>query len=108
MLHTQSLVFLFYSAIDGTALIFGVYEWIDDRVRVVHPASCKNNCPACARNCPSEAIIFPKYERSPINGGIEQEEQALRVDHSSLYADAFRKRLIERRTSGTPLFKFKK
>ena len=87
---------------------FGVYEWIDDRVRVVHPASCKNNCPACARNCPSEAIIFPKYERSPINGGIEQEEQALRVDHSSLYADAFRKRLIERRTSGTPLFKFKK
>jgi ferredoxin len=78
---------------------------VDDRVRVMNPANCKNNCPACARNCPSEAIIFPKYGRSPINGGAEQEEQALRVDHSMLYADAFRARLLERRNFGTPLFK---
>ena len=84
---------------------FGVYEMVDDRVRVMNPANCKNNCPACARNCPSEAIIFPKYGRSPINGGAEQEEQALRVDHSMLYADAFRARLLERRNFGTPLFK---
>ena len=84
---------------------FGVYEMVDDRVRVVNPTNCKNNCPACARNCPSEAIIFPKYGRSPINGGAEQEEQALRVDHSMLYADAFRARLLERRNFGTPLFK---
>ncbi len=87
---------------------FGVYEMVDDRVRVVHPSKCKNNCPACARNCPSEAIIFPKYGRSPINGGTEEEEQALRVDHSMLYADAFRKRLMERRNTGTPLIQIKK
>lgn len=87
---------------------FGVYEMIDDRVRVTHPANCKNNCPACARNCPSEAIIFPKYGRSPINGGVEQEERAIRVDHSSLYADAMRARLMERRNVGAPLFKIKK
>lgn len=87
---------------------FGVYEMVNDRVRVVHPTHCKNNCPACARNCPSEAIIFPKYGRSPINGGLEQEEQAIRVDHSTLYADALRARLVERRDIGTPLFKIKK
>lgn len=87
---------------------FGVYEMVDDRVRVVHPANCKNNCPACARNCPSEAIIFPKYGRSPINGGVEQEEQAIRVNHSTLYADAMRARLIERRNIGKTLYKVKK
>lgn len=104
---------------------FGVYDMIDDRIRVVHPTNCKNNCPACARNCPSEAIIFPKYGRSPINGGLEQEEklqrdamaamggktsgmQAFRVDHSTLYADALRARLLERRSLGGPLFKVKK
>ncbi len=84
---------------------FGVYEMVDGRVRVMHPSNCKNNCPACARNCPSEAIIFPKYAKSPINGGVEQEEQAIRVDHSTLYGDALRARLAERRSMGTPLFK---
>jgi ferredoxin len=84
---------------------FGVYEMVDDRVRVYHPSKCKNNCPACARNCPSEAIIFPKYEYSPINGGTSHEEQAIRVDNSKLYADAFRTRLMNRRLTGTPLFR---
>lgn len=84
---------------------FDVYGMVDGRVRVVHPHRCKNNCPACARNCPSEAIIFPKYEYSPINGGTSHEEQAIRVDHSMLYADAFRKRLMNRRLTGTPLFR---
>lgn len=87
---------------------FGVYEIRNGCVKVIHPEKCKNNCPACARNCPSQAIIFPKYNRSPINGGEEMEEKVLQVDHSSLYADAFRARLMERRSSGTPLFKLKK
>lgn len=92
---------------------FGVYEMVDDRVRVVHPTQCKNNCPACARNCPSEAIIFPKYGRSPINGGLEQEEGNWKAEAgrgaegSALYADALRARLMERRISGTPLYKVK-
>lgn len=87
---------------------FGVYDMVDDRVRVTHPHKCKNNCPACARNCPSEAIIFPKYEYSPINGGTSHEEQTVRVDHSTLYADAFRSRLMNRRQMGTPLFRVNK
>lgn len=86
---------------------FGVYELVDDRVSVVHPTHCKNNCPACARNCPSEAIIFPKYARSPINGGVEHEEP-LQSDRPTLYADALRTRLMERRSHGTPLFKVNK
>jgi NAD-dependent dihydropyrimidine dehydrogenase PreA subunit len=57
--------------------LFGVYEKTDDgRVVVANPASCKNNCPACARICPETAIIFPKVGESPINGAeISDEDQ---------------------------------
>lgn len=49
--------------------LFGVYEQTDDKkVRVTCPQSCKNGCPACARVCPDAAIVFPKYDKSPING----------------------------------------
>ena len=47
--------------------IFGAYT-TDGGVRVAHPASCKTNCPACARMCPKSAIIFPYYPTPPING----------------------------------------
>lgn len=78
---------------------FGVYEMVDDRVTVTHPHHCKNNCPACARQCPVSAIIFPKYDRSPINGGEELEEKAIRLDSKELYGEVLRQRLIERRSS---------
>jgi NAD-dependent dihydropyrimidine dehydrogenase PreA subunit len=78
---------------------FGVYEMVNDRVTVVHPQHCKNNCPACARQCPTSAIIFPKYDRSPINGGEEMQEQAVRLDSKELYGEVLRKRLIERKAS---------
>lgn len=78
---------------------FGVYEMVDDRVAVVQPQHCKNNCPACARQCPTSAIIFPKYDRSPINGGEEMQERAVRLDSRELYGEVLRKRLIERKTS---------
>lgn len=49
--------------------LFGVYGLSDEeRVEVQNPAGCKTNCPACARMCPSNAIMFPKYADSPING----------------------------------------
>ncbi len=49
--------------------LFGVYELSEQgRVEVRKPAGCKTNCPACARMCPQQAIIFPKYREAPING----------------------------------------
>lgn len=56
--------------------LFGVYGQAEDKtVRVVRPQSCKNGCPACARVCPHAAIIFPKYDKSPINGDFVDESQ---------------------------------
>jgi len=49
--------------------LFGVYALSDaGRVEVRKPSGCKTNCPACARMCPQQAIIFPKYPDPPING----------------------------------------
>ncbi len=48
--------------------LFGTYSGNDGRVEVARPAACKTNCPACARVCPSGAIVFPKYDSAPVNG----------------------------------------
>ncbi len=52
--------------------LFGVYEKTDSLVKVVNPKGCKNNCPACARICPSTAIIFPKYKNGGAIAGSDQ------------------------------------
>jgi NAD-dependent dihydropyrimidine dehydrogenase PreA subunit len=69
--------------------LFGVYEKSEDRVNVVNPEECKNNCPACARLCPSTAIIFPKYKNGGAIGGSEDineqaEQQRMAQDIDSL------------------------
>ena len=79
--------------------LFGVYTLEGKKVVVKAPQNCKNNCPACARNCPTQAIIFPKYDKAPINGGEQMEEGTIKVDMEAVDADALRTRLAHRRAS---------
>lgn len=77
--------------------LFGVYTMEDKKVRVTHPINCKNNCPACARMCPEKAIIFPKYEKSPVNGGTAIEEEYDPIEMENLYKEKLRIKLEQRR-----------
>ena len=86
--------------------LFGVYSKEGKKNVVKNPRNCKNNCPACARVCPQKAIIFPKYEKSPINGGLIDEENTLSLDTKVLYSDALRMKLAERKV-GISLLKRK-
>lgn len=79
--------------------LFGVYAVENKHVRVVHPQSCKNSCPACARVCPNRAIIFPKYEKSPINGGTAEEEIFTSEEMDKMYRERLQLRLRQRRAS---------
>ena len=84
--------------------LFGVFTIENKKIRVAQPQNCKNNCPACARMCPSQAIIFPKYEKSPINGGIEIEEHFNSIEADALYKERLCNRLQQRR-AGISLIK---
>jgi NAD-dependent dihydropyrimidine dehydrogenase PreA subunit len=83
--------------------LFGVYTMEKKEVKVSRPANCKINCPACARACPHQAIIFPKYPKSPINGGLTEEE-TVSVDPKLLYNEALKRRLEQRRATGLHVF----
>ena len=49
--------------------LFGVYSVDEDQNVVVSaPSNCKDQCPACARVCPEQAIIFPLSSEPAING----------------------------------------
>jgi NAD-dependent dihydropyrimidine dehydrogenase PreA subunit len=78
--------------------LFGVYSFEKNMVEVSHPTQCKINCPACARTCPQKAIIFPKYTKSPINGGLTEDEP-MSVNPKLLYNEALKYRLNQRRAS---------
>lgn len=85
--------------------LFGVYTVENKQVKVVNPQNCKNNCPACARMCPSKAIIFPKYEKSPINGGTAEEETFNPEEMDKMYRERLRMRLQQRRAASVSLIK---
>ena len=76
--------------------LFGVYTLVDGQVTVTDPAACKINCPACAKVCPKTAIIFPKYDKSPINGDVVDEKSQTCVDISSFMHGDLRKKLLDR------------
>ncbi len=91
--------------------LFGVYELSpDDKVHVSNPTHCKTNCPACARVCPQQAIMFPKHSDPPINGDVPRTDTAKAAGGSTLETlrqgnvhDLLRARSLgHRRFSGDP------
>ncbi len=74
---------------------FGVYSTgAGGGVSVTRPEGCKTNCPACARLCPSAAIIFPKHDEAPFDGSAIEDEEVVRAQtrrhtHELLGADPY-------------------
>ena len=81
---------------------FGVYQKKDDCITVASPQNCKNNCPACARMCPQQAIIFPKHMDKLINGGVNStsllEQKANKFDKNLYQRLADRRRAQKKKT----------
>lgn len=50
--------------------VFAVYEVAEQGGPLVdQPDACRDGCPACARICPSQAIMFPEHSDAAIAGG---------------------------------------
>ena len=76
--------------------LFGVFGVNARReIEVSAPASCKTNCPACARVCPESAILFPKHASGPVVGG--ELKPPAKVDLSALLGGDVYGTLRERR-----------
>lgn len=83
--------------------LFGVYRLEDGKARVVEPARCKTNCPACARMCPQVAIIFPKHTGSPIDGAqVGPDAAAGQVDPQRIKSSDVYKSLRQRQGNQGP------
>ncbi len=44
----------------------------EGRLRVAEPLNCKTGCPACARLCPTGALLFPFSPEAELNGEVEE------------------------------------
>ncbi len=96
--------------------LFGVYSLAPERsVTVARPEACKTNCPACARVCPSAAIMFPKHDEPPFEGSEVADEDAVKArtrhytqellgedPYAALAARRARAELLRSPTQGAP------
>jgi len=69
--------------------LFGVYEKTHKRVIVINPGGCKNQCPACARICPSTDIIFQKYKNGGAIGGSEKIDEMAELKRQEQDIESF-------------------
>lgn len=64
--------------------LFGVYSYDKKSLKVVDPLACKDNCPACGRTCPTQAIMFPRLAENTVLAGAEPGEKKVSIDKGSL------------------------
>jgi NAD-dependent dihydropyrimidine dehydrogenase PreA subunit len=58
--------------------LFGVYSSQGERVVATSPDSCKPGCPACSRECPKGAIMFPEYRADAAIAGAPDADESAR------------------------------
>lgn len=68
-----------------------------ERVRVSSPLNCKTGCPACARLCPTGALIFPFCADPALNGSVEAPQPRTQGDALAALGADPHKVLAERR-----------
>jgi len=52
--------------------LFGVFDLDGDgRIAVLDADACRNGCPACARVCPNQAIMFPHHDNRAVAGDVD-------------------------------------
>lgn len=67
--------------------LFGVFSLDAAGATIVEQAdACRPGCPACARICPSGAIMFPQHNDPAIAGDPEASLQGLKLDLSQIFA----------------------
>lgn len=86
--------------------LFGVYgKSLDGQVQVEKPQYCKDKCPACARVCPTSAIIFPKITETPFDGSEPEENAGNSGLEEDLQTDLYAALAARRKKSGLSLLK---
>ena len=77
--------------------LFGVYTFENKKLKVVKPLACKNNCPACGRNCPTSALIFPRLKENSVLAGAEPNGETPKVVSDSNLISTLNQRSALRR-----------
>ena len=67
------------------------------KIRVTMPQYCKVGCPACARLCPTGALMFPFCHEPELNGALDDPQAHSRTDTLAALGDDPMRVLAERK-----------